>query len=1141
MFETQRFNLSRAASVTALAVTFFTLCAESRAQEKIVLDQPAVMGMSMFRAHWDTPIPLDENGPTQIKDKVVTDRGGAAVWGGDQPGPIAFDALNRSLLVRFPGAAEKIAAALREGKTVQKVELVLPFKDEELWPVGQQDYVGPDGYNYRTNWDVDKIWRAQRPTWHAVAWALRRPWTADAQNGPTFNASVNGKVYWTKFGAGDEKTDRFPTRFGPAEVSYKQSEPMDVTKVLTDPTFGATLAQRLRTLTDDGFIVQKEEPYDIKYFNGVYEWATGTGPRAILINKPSLIVTLAPGQSTLGGALPPAADAAALPASGKPTATLPSATQLEQFRKAAEQKPAWMPDWQWTRVQELRALDKPERAGLPFWFDFVPPHILDRLSKYKWENGVKVYTQQPDPAAAYAAWVDGIIGRPVRGWSGFETAREMAQWHNYGSTLPAPAQDAIKRYWTAWLMPDRDTAPTVKQRHDFNDTSGLLVHPMADDPRVGGPNAKWPDPANGRFDTYYALTGDWRGNKSFFRSGFTREQSTQNFNTTASSGALLAGTMIGSDKAMEDGRYGMEMMPLRMYAWSSGFSQEYIDHYYFPITVAGNKAVADYTETPFDRLLGQSLLTKNITEVLTAYHPGLRTFVAGSSRSALEFRLGMQDGLQHIVHTLSKSGAERDLGVDKFATGHARIGHDVAPEQVARQTLLQPWAPEWMVPLVDDKVLPSEAVGTGWGGIKRQYLAANYGMFSAEEQESRFQAGADWRREARQADKTSDLATLDVRFTTDKALWMNNGQGHLSRAGSTSVFQNKNKMIVLTSPKGAPNAKRFGSSVGIFTLSENPGWEIFVDGKKVDGLPFTAKQGQKITIHDGVAYLGIIPLPATNLGRDAEVTIEVGEPQKGDLDFYKSRIAASLEVNSFNYKSDAPIAGEAKNAASKAYGGFTIEMGDVAQYGSFEKFQQHMDAARADVSFDANTNIVSAKYSSGNAVLEASSRTVKEDGGEANANFVSRNVNGVSAALPEGLELDTPYVQQGFGKVSKNGATLEGDAKQRVFLLTEPKGGVFCAWNPLPDLNSFSLSLPGGGTVAADGKVGLCRVVFDQKANTLKIDHAFKADQAKQDGAAKALLLSGFAKPPAVTLNGQAAKPSTRVAGGKTTLAISLE
>ena len=30
---------------------------------------------------------------------------------------------------------------------------------------------------------------------HAVAWALRQPWIADRERGPTFNASVNGLAY----------------------------------------------------------------------------------------------------------------------------------------------------------------------------------------------------------------------------------------------------------------------------------------------------------------------------------------------------------------------------------------------------------------------------------------------------------------------------------------------------------------------------------------------------------------------------------------------------------------------------------------------------------------------------------------------------------------------------------------------------------------------------------------------------------------------------------------------------------------------------------------------------------------------------------------------------------------------------------
>jgi len=229
----------------------------------------------------------------------------------------------------------------------------------------------------------------------------------------------------------------------------------------------------------------------------------------------------------------------------------------------------------------------------------------------------------------------------------------MSQWYLYHDALPAPAQDDIKRYWLAWLMPDRETVTDQKARDSFATLDGRLVHPMVDDVRVGGPNAKNPDPANGQFDSYYAATGDWRGNKSFFRSGFTWDMSTQNFNTTAAAGALLAGAMVNSDLAMADGRHGVDTFPLRMWTWSAGSGQEHIDHYYFSITLAGNKCLADFSQTPYDRLVGQSLLAKDIEELTSTYHPGLRSFIAGSSRTGMDHVVGTQNGINFVMDTLS--------------------------------------------------------------------------------------------------------------------------------------------------------------------------------------------------------------------------------------------------------------------------------------------------------------------------------------------------------------------------------------------------------------------------------------------------------------------------------------------------------
>ena len=1128
-----------------LILCLFFCCAALAgfAAQTLEIAAPQTAGLSGFRAQWDMPLLLSETGPQTVTDGKVKDRGGAAEWK-NGAGALAFDALNRSLLVRFPDAAEKIAAEMAHGNVVQQVELVLPFRDEELWPMGGIDYVGPEGYTYRANWGVDDLYRAYRPQWHAVAWALRRPWTADAKLGPTFNAAVNGAVYWTKFGASDTAEDRFAQRFGPAEVSYKQPEGrLNITAVLTDPTFGPTLAARLRRFADCGVLVQKEETYDHRYFSGVYEWATATGGRAILIKAPKLVVTFAPGKADLGGALPPAVDVAALaqqPPVGTPTAVIPTKEQLIQMAAKYAVKPAWMADWQWRHVCELTAAQDKQKVEQPFWYQFVPDYIVDRHAKIHWADGHKVYDQPADPSLIYGLWVDGIIGREPRGWSGFESAREMAQWNLYQDALPAPAQEAIKRYWTAWLMPDRPTAAYEKQR-DRTYTDGPLVHPMVDDARVDPtiPKDWWLDPMRGNFDSYWAKTGDWRGNKSFFRSGFCYTISTQNFNTTSSAGALLAGSMIKSELAMADGRHGVETFPMRLYCWSDGSGQEHIDHYYFAVTMAGNKALADYSPTFYDRLVGQSLITKNVEELVSAYHPGLRGFIAGSSRTSLDLVLGEQDGLQSIMHTLSKSGAIRDYGTSKLPGDIATWGHDFPPFQVAQQTQVQPWAPEWVQPMVDDKPLPYEAKHTGWGGVKRTcYLGRNYGLASNAVNEGRVQVMAQWRREPKQVTSMQDLTTLDLRCGVNKTLWVNDGQGRVTPFGATSALQDQNKLLAIMAPyKPDGKVTSLQASIGLFNFqAPAPTWEIYIDGKKIEQLPATCKQGQHITIKDGVTYLGVIPLPATNLGRDAEVVLEEGPMQKAA--YYSSNFKAALVINSYFYKSDKPFATvtpEVAAAVAGASGGFALELADAEDYHDFAAFQQHIAATQITTAFDNATSTFRCSYTSGKEKLEAGSVI------NGKPNLTTWLVNGADPNLPAGIERDTPYCQQGLGHVAKNGATLDAEAGRRIFLLTEPKAGVYCGWNPLPDLTTYRLSVPGGLAVTADGRIGLTRVVVHRQENRIEIDTAYKPGQEKEAGIATAVLISGAATPPHVTLNGhEMANLPTRTVAGKTVYVVSL-
>ena len=105
----------------------------------------------------------------------VTDSETATIDGRDWDTPIVggrtVDAVHRSVLLRFPDAADTIAILLRKGKLLIKAELSLQYDGYEIVPTG---YTCREGLGR-------KLWTENPPTWHVHAWPLRQPWIADRQ------------------------------------------------------------------------------------------------------------------------------------------------------------------------------------------------------------------------------------------------------------------------------------------------------------------------------------------------------------------------------------------------------------------------------------------------------------------------------------------------------------------------------------------------------------------------------------------------------------------------------------------------------------------------------------------------------------------------------------------------------------------------------------------------------------------------------------------------------------------------------------------------------------------------------------------------------------------------------------------------
>jgi len=362
-------------------------------------------------------------------------------------------------------------------------------------------------------------------------------------------------------------------------------------------------------------------------------------------------------------------------------------------------------------------------------------------------------------------------------------------------------------------------------------------------------------------------------------------------------------------------------------------------------------------------------------------------------------------------------------------------------------------------------------------------------------------------------------------------LFVEEGPAWMRIYGMQATLQSGPRMIIASSPIKLDAGYRITSvqsSIAFFNYeTPAPTWEIYVDGQRQAGLPIKAKAGQRITIKDGVTYIGIIPLPSTDLGRGDEVVLRAGVRQDY-LGTFKSTAALVIDNILLQREEELPQDGTDWSAIDKAYGGFVIEFGDDKSYNDFASFQKMLQDAKLETTFDVGKSLHEVRYKTGNDLLEMGVFTTFNPGKGTADNlapldtlFAWQRVNGKDAYLPPGIERDSPFSQQATtGKIEKGGAVLTTNPGQQAMLQWESQGRVISAWNPLPDFNEFALDLPGGGRIFANGRIGLGCVTVDLAAKTVTIDHAWHGEQAKQAAAASALLATGLDKATQVILNG---------------------
>ena len=408
-----------------------------------------------------------------------------------------------------------------------------------------------------------------------------------------------------------------------------------------------------------------------------------------------------------------------------------------------------------------------------------------------------------------------------------------------------------------------------------------------------------------------------------------------------------------------------------------------------------------------------------------------------------------------------------------------------------------------------------------------------------------------WRRSDQEVTSSEDLAMLTGRFGVNRtelldSIWHNsknrNPNGIVgNQGGPLHSIQHRNRLIVLSSPSKGLNNERAApaeitsiqTTLGLITLHE--GWKLLLDGNPVTP-PVMAKAGQRLVIHDGVAYVGIIPLPGTDLGRDAEIEV-VADGVSTDMQG-GGKLAEALRINAYNYRG-APLPKDqwGSDKVDDAWGGFCIQAGDASEWKDVAAFDAQLAKGQVTAAWDAAKRRVDISWALGDDTLACAFVPAAPVGQPTTQSMPERTINGKWLYLAPGLERECELSAMGTsGKFEKNGGIFEGEAGRMGYLLTDPAHGIYEAWSPFPEPGALALVVPGGGRIEAIGKVGITRITAFTKQNRVEIDGAVPGPDR-----ATMTVLSGFPAGVTVLHNGQAVKAVAGTLDGRAVLLVPLD
>jgi hypothetical protein len=294
--------------------------------------------------------------------------------------------------------------------------------------------------------------------------------------------------------------------------------------------------------------------------------------------------------------------------------------------------------------------------------------------------------------------------------------------------------------------------------------------------------------------------------------------------------------------------------------------------------------------------------------------------------------------------------------------------------------------------------------------------------------------------------------------------------------GRAGVLQHKNTMLFAYSgrTRGSDDVRPVADklhrvSAGMFLFRWRPGLDgLFVNRQPITRLPVELAPGDWWFVHDGDTYVGIRPLESTHLRGPCKTTIEERLRQ---IVLYQDNYVGTT------------IDGISDEAWVQARSGFVVEMGDAAEYGSFDRFRDTMLQARVDESSEGFVRHI--RYQRPGRQLELKWHCYEE-------NYLLRRVDGEE--LHAVRHLQSPEFAVGEGELRTHDARLKTDPGGAIWLLSATPSRTYVAYQPQPHLQvPLALETPSASIESRRFPFG--KLVARQTADgavELRIDAAFR-------------------------------------------------